>query len=51
MDNETIRGVALAIMAVLVLAGYIAMGGDGRDLEDHARWMAETKESGAWVMW
>lgn len=51
MDNERMKGVALAILAAILLAGYIAMGGDGRDLEDHAKWMAEAKEGGACVMW
>ena len=24
---------------------------ESRDLEDHARWMAEVREEGVWVMW
>lgn len=42
---------ALAAITAAAIALYIAMGGDGRGLEDHARWMASAKDSGAWVMW
>lgn len=48
---ERIKNIALAAVVALALAAFAAMGGDGRDLEDHARWMAHVKDSGGWVMW
>lgn len=45
------KRIAMAIVAAAAIALFVAVGGDGRDLEDHARWMASARESGAWVMW
>jgi hypothetical protein len=45
------KKVALAAAAAAAIALFVAMGGDGRDLEDHARWMASARDTGAWVMW
>lgn len=43
--------VVLALLAVLALALFIAIGGDGADNEAHAEWMAETKAAGTAVLW
>lgn len=49
--SDTKKNILLAALAILALALFVAMGGDGRDLEDHARWMSEAKNAGGWVMW
>lgn len=41
----------LIMLAVLALAVFIAMGGDGADNADHAVWMAATKDAGSAVIW
>ena len=46
-----VKNLLLALIAVLALALFIAMGGDGADNEAHAQWMASTKDSGAAVLW
>lgn len=40
-------------LVVLVLVLGIATVGlmEGRDLEEHAVWMQESRESGEWVLW
>lgn len=52
-ETKTPSPADLAMLALLALAValFCAMGGDGRDLEDHARWMAAERDAGAWVMW
>lgn len=49
--SERTTNALLAVLAVLALALFVAMGGDGPDLEDHAAWMASAKERGTLVMW
>ena len=49
--SDTKKNILLAALAILALALFVAMGGDGRDLEDHARWMSQAKDAGGWVMW
>lgn len=38
-------------MAAIALAILVCGLMEGTDLEGHARWEAEVKESGTWVMW
>ena len=49
--SERTTSALVALLAAMALAAFVAMGGDGRDLEDHADWMAQTREAGTWVMW
>ena len=50
--NLTIHDVLLVLLAVLAIALFIAIGGDDEaDLRAHAKWMEQTKDRGAWVMW
>ena len=46
-----IGDVFAAVAVVLALALLAAMGGDGRDLEDHALWMGRMREEGTVVVW
>ena len=43
---ETVFVVVLLILAILA-CGLM----EGTDLEEHARWEADLREQGAWVMW
>ena len=50
--SEKMQGILLAILAVLAIGMFVAIGGDdATDMEAHAQWMAQTKEDGAWVLW
>lgn len=41
----------LLLLAALVLALLVAIGGDKTEYEDHAKWMADTKAAGTAVIW
>ena len=49
--SERMTCVLAALLVAAVLALFVAAGGDGRDLADHAEWMARAKEQGAVVLW
>ena len=41
----------LALLVVLAVALFVAIGGDGADCAEHAEWMARTKAAGTAVIW
>lgn len=49
--SEKAQGILLAILVALVVGLFVAIGGEGSDLEEHAAWMAATRERGTLVMW
>ena len=54
--KTSVSEVPLMLLAALFLAFFIALfvaigGDDEADMRAHAKWMAETKGDGAWVMW
>lgn len=46
----TVFLVVLLVLAIL-LCGLIGGPDDEADLVEHAQWMQQLKEEGAWVMW
>ena len=46
-----IEGAVVALAVMVALALLVSMGGDGRDLEDHALWMGRMREEGTVVVW
>ena len=41
----------LLLLAALAIALLAVVCGDGTECEDHARWMADTKDAGTAVIW
>lgn len=46
----TVALVVLVLIAVIAV-GVAMTGGEEADLVEHAEWMRQVKEDGAWVMW
>ena len=38
---------AIGLLIALMVLGRV----ESTDMEEHARWMAQLREEGAWVMW
>ena len=45
------ENVVLAALLALALGLFVAIGGDGQDVADHAEWMVRVGERGTLVMW
>lgn len=48
-EATTLETVAVVLLLILAILACGLM--EGPDLEEHARWEADLKEQGAWVMW
>ena len=48
-EEITLETVVVAILLALAILACGLM--EGPDLENHARWEADLRERGAWVMW
>ena len=52
MTPETRNKIISLLLVALALALFVAIGGDGEaEMAEHARWEAQVKDQGAWVMW
>lgn len=50
-EDQMKEGLLLIALAIAAVLAFAAIGGDGGDLEQHARWMADVRDSGTAVMW